>query len=307
LHVLNIRSSLKYQMSAFNEIEFNFLRLPGLVSILDFLPLDDSNPLQLQAGNFDLKIPVMNEMTLKTNLMVNGSTLEVKATYRLDENSLVERSHYYRTPTFLPEFNYTTVAGARLLTKENVTGSQLWSVGVNYSAYLGESIIQVNPIYTYRTILGYIEEELLNSYQSRYHLNAKWIGNFSTKLSPSISTTSIYTTRSNVYAKNNAFTQNIVLELKAMIASRFEMLNTNTLNWTSVSPEIQKIDRFGAVSNLSVSYLIDQTGKLKVKAELNDLFNRKQRVSMNVFDEYTSTNFNFGLGRYFATGFYWEF
>lgn len=302
LHVVSGKAELDYTFSPYDILKFRYSRTPMSVSILDFIPLDDANPLLLRAGNPALKIPVINAFNLNATFISGPATYEVKMGYGLEENMHLERSRYFESETFIPELEYTAIAGATLITKESISGTQNWRLGVDYSVYTNLATIHTGIAYRHGDLKGYVSNHLITSRLDTYTWNWKLKGNFSSRYMPEVASKTIYTTRNNAYEQKRLFSQELGLDMNVMIGKLVEIRNSNLFNWNWVSPTVPGIDRFGVVSNLSMAYFFDDEGRLKLRAEAFDIFDRRQRVSAEVFDDYTATAYSYHIGRYAMAG-----
>jgi len=83
--------------------------------------VDDQYPLFLRAGNPNLKNTRHYTLGVQYNKTFVKRTLALEwlLNYKLIQNNIAPNSRYFMETTYLPEYDYTAVAGATLLTMEN--------------------------------------------------------------------------------------------------------------------------------------------------------------------------------------------
>jgi len=115
--------------------------------------IDDRNPLNLQAGNPNLKPKEEHRLTAKWNklFIANSSSLGLKVDYLLVRNDVASNSRFFSENTYLSAYDYTVQRGATLYTYENTKPNHLVTAKVDYSllSRLLKSSIKMYVEYTF--------------------------------------------------------------------------------------------------------------------------------------------------------------
>ncbi|MDR1719244.1 MAG: hypothetical protein LBR67_03890 [Dysgonamonadaceae bacterium] len=309
-NLIQSRASVNYKLSAFTGLIFNFARSPVLMpSLLDYMELDDSNPLMLRAGNPLLKPEVENSFSTTSTFMKGASTYEFGVQYSTVENSIVDKYRYFQVATYLPEYDYTAMAGSSLLTRENHNGEKGLRVSGNYSVRSRklQSNIQTGLIYRYSSTPGYVNEQLVAIVGNQFNASLQVRGNFSSTFMPSLSSVTQYTTRDNSFVRNRWLSQKLGMDVRLRITRSIELNNSNNFRWNIQWPDVPGMDRFGIVSNISVDYFLGKKRNFTLKAEVNDLFNRQQRIGVITDPEYIATTYTAKISRFIMIRAEWKF
>lgn len=102
--------------------------------------INDLNPLQLSAGNPNLKATQRYDMALNwtKTFDLTGKEFEFRVSGGYVRNAITTRSRFFAESTTLPDWeNYQTQANATLSTFENVSGNANANLDVGYSFRLG--------------------------------------------------------------------------------------------------------------------------------------------------------------------------
>ena len=99
--------------------------------------LEDSNPLLLRSGNPDLKMPVTRNAAVTYSITIPERGIAINA--RLHDTFITDnfssRTTYFKEDTFLPEYDYTAVAGSGLVSPVNIPMSHIIGAKVKYDQY----------------------------------------------------------------------------------------------------------------------------------------------------------------------------
>lgn len=308
--LINTSVLMEYKFSVFNKLDLNCTRgSSSMLSLLDFIDLDDSNPTMLRAGNPNLKLPVTSSLELTGTFIKGASTYEFRVGYDTEEKVIVEKSRYFTENTYLSEYDYTASEGSTLITKENRNGDRRLIIGGNYGVRSGklQSNIKLGLNYIYGRTPAYVAEQPVMITDNSYRASLSIMGNFSSVFMPTLSSNTSYSDRDNGSVRIETFSQTLGLNVRLRIARSVELNSVNDFRWNIQWPDVPGMDRFGIVSNLSLGYLFGESRNFSLKVEVNDLFNKKQRVFVRTYDEYISTSYINSLGRYAMLRAEWKF
>lgn len=99
--------------------------------------LDDSNPLLLRSGNPDLKMPVTRNAAVTYSITIpeRGIAINARLNGTFITDNFSSRTTYFKEDTFLPEYDYTAVAGSGLVSPVNIPMSHSLGALVKYDQY----------------------------------------------------------------------------------------------------------------------------------------------------------------------------
>lgn len=293
-----------YRFATFSSIKMRYTRLSQQVSLLHYMDLDASNPLILRAGNPNLDLPILNQITAEGSFIKGASAYQFRIEYRLGENDHVERSRYFSTEMYLPQYDYTAQAGSTLVTVENVSGREVLGLNGNYS--LRSSFLQSNIRtalnYSYQHIPTFIQDRRATIIGRNIGVSLRLIGNFSSLFMPTVSWKASAMVRNHGVASTRRDLHELEIGTDLMLSDAWEVRSSNQFKWNVQQPHVSNLDKFGLVSNITLSYLFDSQAKYAIKIEGYDLFDKTPRVGINVFDEYIRSMYSYNLGRYFLAG-----
>ena len=101
--------------------------------------------------------------------------------------------------------------------------------------------------------------------------------------------------------------QTLDFNVRGRIIRSIELNTSHQFRWNLRWPDVQGMDRFGVVSNISLGYIFGEQKNFTLQLEGNDLFNRKQRITVDTNADYISTSYVRKIGRCIMLRAEWKF
>lgn len=262
--------------------------------------LDATNPLYLQAGNPDLKLPA----NLSGSLRFYASKAETARTLSLGVsggygfNYITSRRRLFLEPTYLPEYDYTAQKGAQLTTQVNVGGSYNVGADAGWSQRLSklQSTVRVGLGYDFRQTPYFLDTRLYRSGSHSLHLTAGFDTGFSTKVKISLGTT----TSMSSYTTQQQTRQDLREVVTARVDLRFGKYfgYAGTLYEFYCNSSSKTLTRHNVVLNAAAGRKFGKENRFSVSVGAVDLLNRPDYASTRFETDYVQTRSTSYLGRY---------
>lgn len=288
--------------------------LPSIERLRNAITVNSAN--SLSAGNPDLK----ESYSYSLNLRYNTANTEKSTNFflginaRLTRNNVSNRTFFYDEDTYLPEYNYTAMAGSQLTRPVNLNGAaSLRSMG-GFSFPLRKLGINVNlgGGYTYSRSPSYMNimtantdgtssrKEVLN-YANTHggNLMVGFVSNISENVDFSIHSMSGLSYTSNTATENRkTWNQNITARANVIFLGGFTW-NTD-LSWRYQTSDVANSAATNSyIWNMGLGRKLLARRQAEFRITLYDLLNQSQKAPRISFaDDNLTTSWSRSIGRY---------
>lgn len=262
--------------------------------------LNATNPLSLQAGNPDLKMP--NQCTTMARYeLINPQTARtfsfgLSGGYTF--NYITSQRKLFTEEEYLPQYDYTAQRGAQLNTQVNVAGNYNLGTSVSYSQRLARIRSTVNAAmrYNFSESPYFLEEKLFASTRHQLSVGVGISTGFSTKVKINLSSDtnmSSYTTQSE-RAFDLREQLNVRIDLR--FGKYFGSLGTRYEYYCN--SRSQSLTRHNVMTNLAAGRKFGKKERFSISVGASDVFNRPDNTITRFETDYIRTSTTFYLGRY---------
>lgn len=251
--------------------------------------IDDSSPLFLTAGNPTLEQPLSRtaRFTINLNRAKQAASLELNGSYRFTSNQIVNQVRYFAEETYLPEYDYTTMAGASLSEPVNVNGARNFSTRLALAKksnalkatfrLSADHLYQRNPFYQ-NTTLSINDAHTAN-------LTLQYISNFSQHVELTLRNT-LGKGWHNRDGKElyESINELVGGTLRVNFLKRFWVQGDGNYSYSNTTREGMRIEQ--TILNLSVSCKFGKDDMGEVSLHANDLLDRTKSLTVTTTDDY---------------------
>lgn len=262
--------------------------------------LDATNPLQLRAGNPDLKLPTDLDGSVSYTATDAKSArtfgFSVGAGYGF--NYIASRTRLFLEETYLPRYDYTAQKGAQLSTQVNAGGSCQAGVRTSYSQQVAalRSTLRADINYTFRQTPYFRNERLYKSASHSLGFGVGFESGFSSKVRIGIRSS----TAMSSYTTQEQTRQDLRETVNARLELRFGKYfgYAGTLYEFYCNSASKSLTRHNVVLNASAGRKFGKENRFSLAAGAVDLLNRPDYSSTQFDTDFVRTRTTSYLGRY---------
>lgn len=262
--------------------------------------LDASNPLALQVGNPDLKIPTsFRAMTMYSHSFEeNAKTLSLQFMGDYEMNYIATQRRLFLESTPLPEYNYTAPAGSELTSYRNVGGSYNLSIGIDYAqkSSLLSSTVRFGVDYAFRQTPYFLYDSLYRSGNHELSFTAGLESSFSTKVRLSV----MSKTAMGRYRSQNDLTEYLRQTVNGRLDLRFGKYFgfIGTIYEFYCNRKSDSLTQHNIIADAAAGRKFGAKDRFSLSLGVNDIFNRADFATTTLTDDYIQTSTFAYLGRY---------
>jgi hypothetical protein len=236
------------------------------------------------------------------------STLSLQVYYTLRTNPIVDRQHYYKTATYIPEYDYTMPAQSTLTTYENAPASRNLATTLSYGTQLKKimCILNLRTGFTWESSPSYVNYVLTRTDYIRPSVNVGLRSNFSRRVRLNLGFRGQYDRSRNDRGDETAYfteTVNFGGEVNRIFdhiyigGNYFKQFNQG-MTYGKFSDNIL---------NLRVGGRFGPKNEFDVSLSANDVFNTNTGFSTTMNANYVRNTWNPQFGRYVMLTFAYRF
>lgn len=270
--------------------------------------IDDSSPLYLTVGNPDLEQPLTRsaQVTLNLTRAKQALSLEFNGTYSFTANQIVNRILLFPEATYLPEYDYTTVAGASLYKPVNVDGGRNFTTRLALAKKSNalKATFRLSADHLYLRNPFYQNTTLSINDSHTANLTVQYISNFSRH---------VELTLRNTFGKGwhnrdgaqlyESINETVGATLRVNFLKRWWIQGDGSYAFSDTTREGMRNEQ--TILNLSLSCKFGKEDRGEVSLSGNDLLNRTRNLVITSTDDYirVSRTDQFGRSVYLKVGF----
>jgi len=238
----------------------------------------DENPLFLSTGNPSLKPAKIHSLNVMVNKMFvsRASQLGFSLLYTLTQDFITSYQRYFAESTYLPEYDYTAIAGATLTVPKNTKPSHDLQVQAKYSKYSGllESKLEFELLYNYEKSPSFLQGERNDLVTDKGTFKWNITSGFSRQVELVLgSSTSLSSTRSDLDKASNILNEWADFTVRTKLIPKFTVIGTfsyiykknyateREYNQTNLRAEISRnLGKFATIKLEGINLLDRQTG-----------------------------------------------
>lgn len=262
--------------------------------------LDASNPLLLQAGNPDLKLPTNLSGSLRLNLndAKSARSFSIGVTGGYGFNYIASQRTFFSEETYLPQYDYTAQKGAQLSTQVNVRGNYNIGSDVTFSQQLSslQSTFRARLGYDFRQTPYFLGETLCESERHSLRINFGFDTGFSTKFKLSLGTTTAMSSYTTQQEKRQDLRETVNARADLRFGKYFGYAGTLYEFYCNSDSKAQT--RHSVILNAAAGRKFGEKNRFSVSVGAVDVFNRPDYASTNFNTDYILTVTTSFLGRY---------
>lgn len=287
-----------------NKLSINYNTLTILPSIEEWRPrLDNSNPLQLTAGNTTLKQSYVHSLQSSfIGMNMKGQSLIFIIRADIINNKIGNKTQFFMQPTTLHEWNYEAPSQSILTTYENIGRMITGSVGAAYEQSLQKikSKLSIRPMFKYEDLPSYMNEKYNRTKSYEPSISISLQSNFSRVFRISIETKNRYVYSNNSFGVNTEF-----LNLTGGFNAEWQQIFKKFYLKTSYNISFYKsfTGQFANTTNHILNTIVgikSFKNKLDISFAAYDILNRNNSFQTNVFADYVQNKWAQQFGRYFT-------
>ena len=275
--------------------------------------IDNSNPLQLTAGNPNLRESYTHnvEMKYSTTDVEKSTTLSVSLKGSATVNSIATRTRFFTEDEVLPDYNhFQAQQGAQLRTPVNVDGRYTLRTNVNYSfSYKAlKSKVNLGLNYGYQRTPFFSNEELNYSNANSAGFRAAIVSNISENVDFSISSNTGYNFANKSNNTDSKYlSQAFSGEVNLIFLGGFVFNSNITYNIRKNYSGGSDFDRNYTLWDAGLGHKFGRSRQAEIRLTMFDIL--KQNVSLNhtLSDNYIQDSWTNTMGRYVMLSFSYRF
>jgi hypothetical protein len=298
---------------------FNYTASNSVPSLEQVRPrLDNSNLYSVSAGNPNLRQSTSHNFSFDYTTVLgkearrtvsasenqrrasrNFSSFSFSASFRVNNDVIVNRRIYYAADTYLPDYDYTMPAQSTLNTYENAGHSYSASVRAELENQLKKinSVLRINTSMNWDSSPSYVNDKLTVTQNSRPTLTLAFNTNFSRNFRLNVRGQGSYIYSSNSEKDDvSYFTERLTVGfeinnvLKHLYAGgNYNKVFTQGLNYAQINDNILNLNigaRFGPRNNIDIA------------VSANDLLNQNTGFSTSMGSDFVRYSWTHNFGRY---------
>ena len=306
--------------SILNHWNFNYNTNTSAPSLEQIRPrLNNSNLYSVTAGNPDLKQSRNHNFSFSYSTVLgraaketlsggtnsyfrgaqNFSTFDISASFRMNNDIIVNKRTYYATETYLPKYDYTMPAQSTLTSYENVDNSYSANINMGFDIQLKKinCILTTNTSLSWDQSPSYVNDVLTRTDNFNPSVNIGFNSNFSRNIRFNIRLNGAYHYSNNT-EKNveSYFTERLSagFELNNIFQHIYAGGNYNK-NFTQGLEYGQMNDN---ILNLNIGARFGPRNNLDISISANDIFNKNTGFSTSMQSNYISNSWRHSFGRH---------
>lgn len=262
--------------------------------------LDATNPLSLQAGNPDLKLPneVSGSAAISFNNAQKARNIWIRFSGGYTFNYIASRRRLFLEETYLPQYDYTAQKGAQLSTQTNVEGryNLSGSVGISQQISSLRSTVNAGIDYNFQQTPYFLEETLYHSGRHALSFRAGFESGFSSKVKIAVSSV----TSMSSYSAQKSNTQDLQEIVRARLDLRFGKYFASVANAYEFycNSNSHTLTRHNVILNAAAGRKFGKESRLGLSVGVVDILNRPDYASTVFETDYMRTSSVSYLGRY---------
>lgn len=267
--------------------------------------IDDRDPLNMTAGNSELKLPVKRDVSLSVSrsLADKNIILFMSARGTLQSNAIVSKTIYFSESTYLPDYDYTAVSGSSIILPVNINGNITGNAKFEFQKYLEKlrTNLDVGISCDIHREPFYMADIRHHNFSHTLNVNSGITydkGNFSLYFYPSVSVGKLKCDNLKVY---DYITPSLKLQTSLRLFDHLELsgdVSADKMFATKSDAGYSNISL-----ELNAGWLFGKDRRCKVMLFCSDLLNNVKNTQTSEIDNYTLKSWANGLGRAFGLNF----
>ncbi len=267
--------------------------------------IDDRDPLNMTAGNPELKLPVKRDvaLSLSRSLAEKNIILFMSAEGTLQSNAIVSKTIYFSESTYLPEYDYTAASGSSIIMPVNINGNITGNAKFEFQKYLEKlrTNLDIGVSWDIDRDPFYMADIRHHNLSNTLKVNSGVTydnENFSLYFYPSVAVGRLKCDDLKVYDYITPAFQLVTslrlfdhLELSGNVSADKMFATKSDAGYSNISLE------------LNAGWLFGKDRRCRVMLFCSDLLNNVKDTQVSETDNYTLKSWTNGLGRAFGLNF----
>ena len=267
--------------------------------------INDSDPLNMTAGNSELKMPIKRDasLSLSRSFADKNIILFMSARGTLQSNAIVSKTIYFSESTYLPEYDYTAASGSSIILPVNINGNITGNAKFEFQKYLEKlrTNLDVGISCDIHREPFYMADIRHHNFINTLNVNSGITydkGNFSLYFYPSVAVGRLKCDNVKVY---DYITPSLKLQTSLRLFDHLELsgdVSADKMFATKSDAGYSNISL-----ELNAGWLFGKDRRCKVMLFCSDLLNNVKNTQISEIDNYTLKSWMNGLGRAFGLNF----
>lgn len=305
----DIEAEIQYN-SGEQRFELSYSESESIPSANQLRPvIEDSDPLNLFAGNPDLKLSVKRDAALSASrsFAEKNIILSFSALGSLRSNEIVSKTTYFSESTYLPIYNYTAESGSSIILPVNINGSISGNANFEFQKYLKKikSNLKASIAWNMDRSPFYLADirhcNLNNSIHIKSYMNCN-INNLSLNFIPSVTLGKSRMDGKKVY---DYITPGMSTSASLRLFDHLELSGDMTADRMFATKTDAGYSNI--LLDLKIGWLFGKDNRCKVEIFSKDLLNNVKHCQTSKTDNYTMKNWADNFGKSFGFKFAYVF